>query len=306
MAATWLRTKRRLYGLARSGLQLIDKRDPSWRWALHIDFPPTERYPRYGHGRPSHGRIEAILQAHLATFRDELLALTSYRDDLLRIPVHQGPDSLVCWDNQYLPGVDTISLYGYLRRRRPARYIEVGSGFSTAVAHRARSDGELATHIVSVDPAPRAEIDALCDQLVRTPLELVDLALFRTLERGDVVFLDASHRVLMHSDVVTFFFDVLPELPDGVLVGVHDIFWPDDYPPEWSTFWYSEQYLLGAFLLAGSPLVRPVLASNYACQLPELAELLAPILDEPQLAGIDRRGLTFWFTVDRAAGGDDR
>lgn len=48
----------------------------------------------------------------------------------------------------------------------------------------------------------------------------------------DVVFLDGSHRVFMNNDASVFFLDGLPRLPPGVLVGVHDIFLPEDYGPD--------------------------------------------------------------------------
>jgi hypothetical protein len=167
------------------------------------------------------------------------------------------------------------------------------------VARRAKDDGSLATEIVSIDPHPRAEVDALCDKVIRRPLEQVNPEVFADLGADDVLFVDASHRVFMNSDMVAFYMDILPELPAGLTVGIHDILWPDDYLPEWSEFWFSEQYLFGAYLLAEAPWIRPLLASNYACQHPDLSKIVAPLFDDPRLAGVDRRGFTFWFAVER-------
>src|SRR5260370_713340 len=80
--------------------------------------------------------------------------------------------------NIYFSALDAIALYGLLGLRKPSRYLEVGSGNSTMFARRAIRDLGLGTQITSIDPQPRAEIDALCDRVVRTRLEEFDLALF--------------------------------------------------------------------------------------------------------------------------------
>ena len=96
-------------------------------------------------------------------------------------------------------------------------------------ARHAIRTGNLKTTIMSIDPKPRAEIDSLCDRVMRLPLELCDLNLFRELEPGDILFFDGSHRIFANSDVTVFFIEVLPRLKPGVLVHVHDIFLPADY-----------------------------------------------------------------------------
>ena len=98
------------------------------------------------------------------------------------------------------------------------------------------------------------EVDGLCDEVIRAPLEECDLAVFSRVRPGDVVFFDGSHRAFTNSDVTTFFLDVLPELPAGVLVHLHDICLPDDYPPYLDDSFYSEQYLLATI---SSPRGRP-------------------------------------------------
>jgi hypothetical protein len=202
------------------------------------------------------------------------------------------------WRNGSFSGLDAISLYGFIRSMKPKEYVEVGSGISTKFARRAVADGSLGTRITSVDPAPRADIDALCDEVIRRPLEALDLGLFENLGARDVVLLDCSHRVFMNSDVTTFFLDVLPNLCQGVLVGVHDVFLPDDYPPEFSEFYFSEQYLLAAYLLAGGPLVQPVLACSYVSRHAGLSEGLAPLYSALSLdTSLTRSPGCFWLTV---------
>ena len=54
---------------------------------------------------------------------------------------------------------------------------------------------------------------------------------------------------------------MLPVLPAGALVHIHDIFLPDDYPRAWAWRGYNEQ-LAAVSLLAGGAW-RPLFASRY-------------------------------------------
>lgn len=267
-----------------------------------LDYPPAAAdVPRYGWGRPPHGRLAERLGRDATSHRSELEAILTYREDLLRIPRTTDDPSEPSWIQEpvWLLGLDTASLYAMVRRRGPRQYVEVGSGTSTKVVARARRDGGLATRITSIDPHPRAEVDRLCDAVVRRPFESADLGVFSTLQEDDVVFFDGSHRAFMNSDATVFFLDVVPALPPGVVVGVHDILLPWDYPPEWGDRYYSEQYLLAVALLAGDAQIRPLLPCHHVSTTPELAGVLAPLWDDPRLAGVDPRGFAFWFVTGR-------
>lgn len=266
---------------------------------LWLESPPSAApEPRHGYGQPRHAHLEAILAGHADTYRAELDAMTEFVDDLGRIGKRSSGVADPCWVNPWLPPLDIAALYSYLRRRKPARYVEVGSGNSTAVAALARRDADLSTEITSIDPQPRREIDALCDRVIRRPLELADLAVFGELEPGDVVFVDGSHRVFTNSDATVMLLDVLPELPDGVLVGIHDILLPDDYLPEWSQYWWSEQYLVGALLLGEPSWLTPVLASHYASGRPDLMTAVDRLWETPRLRGVDRWGCALWLGIE--------
>ena len=163
-----------------------------------------------------------------------------HRDEALAIPLWAPSNPLdPRWSNGWFQGLDALALYCFIADGRPRRYIEVGSGNSTKFARRAIVDHSLDTTITSIDPEPRAEIDDLCDRVVRSPLEDVDLSVFSALDEGDIVFIDASHQCLQNNDVTTFFLDVLPQLSAGVLVQLHDIFLPWDYPPQMADRLYS-------------------------------------------------------------------
>ena len=265
------------------------------RW-VHLDYPVRPR-PRWGWGEPAHPALAALIEEGREGYRRVLQGLLGLREPLARIPAHASPaDDGPSWASEFLPGLDTAALYGFVALGRPATYVEVGSGASTRVVRRAVRDAGLATRIVSIDPAPRAAVDALCDEIARRPLEDADLARFERLGAGDVVFVDGSHRCFTNSDATVFFLDVLPRLPAGVLVGIHDVYLPYDYPPPWMDRFYSEQYLLAAWLLGGDRL-EVVLPATFVSLDAELSHVLDPLWGEPHLAGVARHGGAFWVRV---------
>jgi hypothetical protein len=271
-------------------------------FSIRLDYPPSSTdVPRYGYGRPPHPRLAELLDCHGDRYRAELALFERYERDLLAIDRSRSDDPLEpYWDQYWFFGLDAISLYGFIRSRAPSRYVEIGSGLSTLFAARAIRDGKLGTSLTSVDPEPRHAVDALCQRSVRRPLEEIDLATFDELRAGDVVLMDGSHRLFTNSDTSVFFLDVVPRLPTGVLVGVHDIFLPYDYPPEWSSSYYSEQYLLAAYLLAGADFVEPVLPCTHVLANP--GRYPSRLAANPHFAGAARPwnrhvlpGVAFWF-----------
>ena len=100
--------------------------------------------------------------------------------------------------------------------------------------------------------------------------------MFDELTAGDVVFMDGSHRVFENSDATVFFLDVLPSLPSGVLVGIHDILLPDDYLPMWTGYHWSEQYLMAAHLLAEGEKIQLELACSYITEHPTFSGSSTP------------------------------
>jgi hypothetical protein len=265
------------------------------RW-VHLDYPVRPR-PRWGWGRPAHAALAALIEEGREGYRRVLHALLDLREPLARVPADAPRDDTgPSWASEFLPGLDTASLYGFVALGRPATYLEVGSGASTRVVHRAVRDAGLATRIVSIDPAPRAAIDTLCDEIERRPLEDADLARFERLGAGDIVFVDGSHRCFTNSDATVFFLDVLPRLAPGVLVGIHDVYRPYDYPPPWMDRFYSEQYLLAAWLLAGDRL-EIVFPATFVSLDAELSRVLDPLWAEPGLGGVARHGGAFWVRV---------
>ena len=264
---------------------------------LDLDYPTSSATgPRYGNGHPPHPELVQILRRHEEAYREALRIIFRQADHLRMIERHARDAVEPSWINNMLPGLDSAAIYAFLREWRPRRYIEIGSGNSTRFAARAKRDGNLATELISIDPHPRAPIDRLCDRVIRQSLECADLELFSETEPGDVIFFDGSHRVFMNSDVTVFFLDVLPRLPAGVVVGVHDVYLPDDYPADISDRHYSEQYLLAAWLLAGDR-VQPILPAAYVHERDDLRRMLSTLWELPELAGVADHGAAFWWRV---------
>lgn len=156
--------------------------------------------------------------------------------------------------------INALSLYAFIRHFKPRRMIELGGGMSTEVAAAAflknrteRKRGEF----ISVEPYPsprlRKGFEGL-DTLLEKKAEDLPLEMFSKLGRNDILFIDTSHVVKVFGDVNHIFLRVLPRLRRGVIIHIHDIFLPYEYPPHHflthgvKQVW-QEQYLLHAFLL---------------------------------------------------------
>lgn len=229
---------------------------------ITIDFPPKSA-ARWGHGSPPHKGIEALLLNRLDRQTEFLKKCKSYTVSFEKITGRKVTEIDPYWDQNWFPPLDGISLYTAVAECKPGRYIEIGSGNSTKFAKLAIDQQKLTTEIVSIDPHPRAEIDQISDLVYRKGVEDVDLSLFDSLSENDIVFFDGSHRSFQNSDVTVFFLEIIPRLKTGVVVGVHDIFLPNDYPPAWLDRYYNEQYLLATYILAKGDEFKLMFGCNY-------------------------------------------
>ena len=151
---------------------------------------------------------------------------------------------------------DASMLQSMLRRLRPRRYLEVGSGWSTALALDTSLnflDGSMS--VTAIEPYPELLMNCLRSgdpvEVLARRVQEVPLARFCELEANDVLFIDSSHVLKTASDVHYLFTSVLPVLATGVYVHVHDMFWPFEYLRHWieeGRAW-NECYLVHAFLL---------------------------------------------------------
>jgi predicted O-methyltransferase YrrM len=157
-----------------------------------------------------------------------------------------------------------------IRRNRPRTVLELGAGFSTLVAAaavRANRAAEVQTRLISCDPYASRQAAATVDGLAELrPIaaERLDESEFGALGAGDILFIDSSHTVRVGGDVVHLLCEVVPRLAPGVLVHVHDVYLPYQYPREWfeQLHWYwAEQYLLQA-LLINNPRLNVLIAAH--------------------------------------------
>lgn len=265
---------------------------------LFLDYP-VEMKPRYGHGLPPHGELYQIINRERESYKVLIQSMLELAPKIQEIkPNGKETDvSKPVWNNGFLPGLDIAGIYTMLVQNKPKRYLEVGSGNSTKVAYKAKQDFGLDMEIISIDPMPRAEMDALANQIIRKPFEDVSLEIIHQLEENDVLFIDNSHRILPNSDAMVFFMEVLPRLKKGVIVQIHDIYIPYDYPQFMCDRNYTEQYGLMAFILANPARFVPVLPNYFISEDAELAEMLSPLWKHENLQQVEKHGGSFWLQI---------
>jgi hypothetical protein len=195
--------------------------------------------------------------------------------------------------NGAFDNIDAFTYYGLIRYVKPAKIIEVGAGHSTLLASKALAENGSG-QLIAVDPYPRPFLRGLSNLvLVEKRAEDVASQYYESLTRNDILFIDSSHSVRRNGDIEYLFRAVLPKLQEGVLVHIHDIYFPFDYPRELSeqrlVFW-NEQYLLQA-LLANNLHVRVIFGSRFA--LHYYPGLVRDAFPSPYIAG----GVSFWFQV---------
>ena len=173
-------------------------------------------------------------------------------------------------DNQWFGFADGLMLHCMLRAKRPARIIEVGSGFSSAAILDTRDRFLPDLECTFVEPYPDrlrrllSDDDAQRNRIIEEPVQRVALDVFDDLRAGDFLFIDSTHVSKVGSDVNRLVFDVLPRLQPGVFVHFHDIGWPFEYPKQWvyaGRAW-NEAYLVRA-LLTFSSAFEIVLFNHY-------------------------------------------
>ena len=160
-------------------------------------------------------------------------------------------------DNSYFSFGDGVILYSMLRRFKPKRVIEVGSGFSSAaMLDVSEKFFNNAIGFTFIEPSLDRLFSLITDQdrkrcnIVRARVQDVPVSLFSSLEENDFLFVDSSHVAKVYSDVLHLLFKVLPSLNRGVIVHFHDILWPFEYPQLWheSGRPWNEAYVVRAFL----------------------------------------------------------
>jgi hypothetical protein len=252
-----------------------------------VDMSPRWTGPE---GNP---HLAAVMRSREGVFASGLAELAGMEPVVAALDEGRIDGLSFNWTNGFLPALDALTIM-WAASQAKRTFFEIGSGNSTLAARAAITHFRRDVRIVSVDPQPRVEIDALCDEVIRAPLEATDLSPILALEPGDVLFVDSSHRSFMNSDVTVVMTEILPALKPGVIFGIHDIMLPYDYPERWTKRAYSEQYLLAAVLLANPEYFDIRFANQWISRQGQHVAPLEGIWSRLGAGVRDRGGSAFW------------
>lgn len=262
----------------------------------------VEMKPRYGYGLKPHTLLYEIINKNRVFYAQFLKEILTYKNifQAIKSSKFEKNENEPAWNNSFLPGLDIVSLYTILAHYKPNKYIEIGSGNSTKVARKSIVENKLNTKVISIDPFPRANIDHLADEVIRQPLENIKDYQFivNELKENDILFIDNSHRCLPNSDVTVCFLELLPYLKKGVIVHVHDIYLPYDYPQFMCDRFYSEQYVLAAYILANPEKYKPIFPGIFISEDKELSEIISPIWEHANTKYVEKHGGSFWIQIN--------
>lgn len=164
--------------------------------------------------------------------------------------------NLYYFNNPNYSYADAIFYYCMLRYTKPKKVIEIGSGYSSCLlldVNRIFYNQEIKTTFIEPYPDLLKKLSkGVSLNLVEEKIQSADIALFKSLDSNDLLFIDSSHVLKAGSDLNHIFFNILPELNPGVYIHFHDIFDRFTYPKEWITkehrAW-NELYALRLFLM---------------------------------------------------------
>ncbi|MCK4493272.1 MAG: class I SAM-dependent methyltransferase [Methylococcales bacterium] len=180
----------------------------------------------------------------------------TFSNELLTIKKEKTKDLDFYLNNNAFESGDAEYWYQIIRKVKPKRILEVGSGHSTLMAIKAikknqHENPNYKCKHICIEPYEMDWLEKTEVSVVREKVEDVDLSFFSQLQKNDILFIDSSHIIRPQGDVLFEYLELLPSLNVGVIVHVHDIFSPKNYGKQWLEdevrFW-NEQYLLEAFL----------------------------------------------------------
>ncbi len=190
----------------------------------------------------------------------EFLEKCSFSRELENTSTSKVDDLHFYFGNPAFGAGDAEYWYQLIRLIKPKKIFEIGSGHSTLMAINAirkneEESSEYKCHHTCIEPYEMPWLEKTKVTVVREKVENVKVSFFSELEDGDILFIDSSHIIRPDGDVIFEYLQLLPTLKKGVIVHIHDIFSPRNYPDKWLRdevrFW-NEQYLLEAFLTHNS------------------------------------------------------
>jgi len=264
---------------------------------------------RYGHGKSVHAGLDLRLCAHFRDYRDWLEEMIKFEPDYRAILEGRTPINPDFY-NGASPSYDCAAIHMMVATQAPKRWLEVGSGHSTAFAMNSAMMHQTGTVFEVVDPEAQPWLANFPITVHPVGAGDVPVETFTALESGDILFIDGSHMATSGSDVVVMFLEVLPRLKSGVWVQIHDIFLPSDYPPAWGGYRedkYTEQYMLALLLLMDQQHRYQVELPMYYCLTTEFCASQAERMNAlwtsnrrrelPPQTPLDLMGASFWMRV---------
>ena len=158
-------------------------------------------------------------------------------------------------NNNFFEAGDAEIYYQMIRHFKPNKIIEIGSGHSSLIAKEAiRNNKEIdnfKSELICIEPYENKWLEEKDIKVIRQKVEEVDVGFFTELNKNDILFIDSSHVIKPQGDIIKIFLEILPKLKTGVIIHIHDIFSPRDYPENWLKIenrFFNEQYLLEGIL----------------------------------------------------------
>lgn len=224
-----------------------------------------------------------------------------------RFPTEQdqsrGPFFLL---NSAYMAVDAHVYWSLIRALRPRRIVEIGAGYSTLVASAAcelnREQGLPESELIAIEPYPWEAYKRGwpgLTKLIPTRLQQVPMETFTDLRDGDILFIDSSHVLRAGNDVQMEYLEILPRLAEGVLVHIHDISLPEQYPKCYydRQFYWNEQELLQAFLAFNSRFEVVWAGNHMLLRHPEQVMRVFPEISDMRAVFPDSEPTAFWMRV---------
>ena len=231
-------------------------------------FPIAHFYSLYPNASdicklPDYARMDEMGKVNIPGIDLNLNVQKSYLDQMMKlypkVPKWKNIDELSEYrfrmDNTSFVDGDAVALFCMLNILRPRHWIEVGSGWTSALTLDVNEyclDNTVELTFIEPYADTLREVIKTSDHihLIEKGLQEIEIDFFDQLEAGDVLFIDSTHVSKAQSDVNYLFFHILPRLKSGVIIHLHDIFFPFEYPHEWTKqgFVLNELFLLRSFL----------------------------------------------------------
>lgn len=204
------------------------------------------------------------------------------------------------WKNPAFSYSDAMSYYCVLRYYKPSRVLEIGSGYSTLVAHEAlKKNGK--GKLVLIEPYPKEFLKKLdsVETIIESFVQDIPVAeLVELVEESDVWFIDSTHTVKVGSDCLYIYLMIMPKIKSDLIVHTHDVFLPFAFPKklvlEKHMYW-TEQYLLYAYML-DNPKIEVLFGSAYVNK--KIPESLERLMQNRYPGG----GSSIWYKLNGSYG----